>query len=115
MTGLRAGAVPAGTSLSAAGRAIGGGRTFGDRRQGEALWYENANGLIEIAVNRGRADRILRLAIGTPVAIGSGTKPAAKPPKPRKQGGKPVAGNPRLADQTRKILGKHYANKYRVK
>ena len=38
------------------------------------------------------------------------------PPKPRKQpppraGG----GNKRLADQTRKILGKHYANKYRVK
>jgi hypothetical protein len=27
----------------------------------------------------------------------------------------PAAANPRLAAQTRKILGKHYANKYRVR
>jgi len=37
-------------------------------------------------------------------------------PKPRKHGEKPPAtGNKRLAEQTRKILGKHYANKYRVR
>jgi hypothetical protein len=118
MTGLRTGAVPAGTALSVAGRTIAGARTFGDRRQGEALWYENSNGLIEIAVNRGRADRTLGLAIGTPISIGGRPKAAGKPspPKPRKQTPKPPpGGNQRLADQTRKILGKHYANKYRVK
>jgi hypothetical protein len=27
----------------------------------------------------------------------------------------PVTANKRLAEQTRKILGKHYASKYRVK
>ena len=36
---------------------------------GEAFWYVNSNGLVEIAVNQGRADRELELAIGTTVAI----------------------------------------------
>ena len=37
-------------------------------------------------------------------------------PKPRKESGKPQAGgNKRLAQQTRKLLGKHYASKYRVR
>jgi hypothetical protein len=36
--------------------------------------------------------------------------------KPQKHGDKPPAtGNRRLAEQTRKILCKHYANKYRVR
>jgi hypothetical protein len=43
----------------------------------------------------------------------SASKPARL--KPRRQSAKPPAVNKRLADQTRKILGKHYANKYRVK
>ena len=42
--------------------------------------------------------------------------PAADRPKPQKRGDKPQAtGNKRLAEQTRKILGKHYASKYRVR
>jgi hypothetical protein len=40
-----------------------------DRPPGTAFWYENSNGLAEIAVNQGRADRELGLAIGTPVEI----------------------------------------------
>jgi hypothetical protein len=36
-------------------------------------------------------------------------------PKPQRCRAKlPATGNKRLADQTRKILGKHYASKYRV-
>ena len=45
-------------------------------------------------------------------------KPPEKPqrPKPQRPSGKPTArGNPQLTAQTRKMLGKHYANKYRVK
>jgi hypothetical protein len=45
-------------------------------------------------------------------------KPPIKPqrPKPQKQSAKPPpGGNPRLSEQTRKVLGKHYANKYGVK
>jgi hypothetical protein len=44
-------------------------RTFSDRPQGSAFWYENSNGLAEIAVNQGRADRDLGLSTGSPVEI----------------------------------------------
>ena len=120
MTGLRASAVPADAKLSIAGRAVTAARTFGDRPPGEALWYVNANGLVEIAVNQGRADRALDLAIGSPVSLLSAarTTSAAKPPrpKPQKQALRPGGGgNKRLAAQTRKILGKHYASKYRAR
>ncbi len=37
-------------------------------------------------------------------------------PKPQQMRGKPPAtGNRRLGEQTRRILGKHYANRYRVR
>ena len=37
---------------------------------GDALvWFENANGLAEIAVNRGRADRDLGIGVGSAVEI----------------------------------------------
>jgi len=38
-----------------------------------------------------------------------------KTPANAKKSAKPPAQNPRLTAQTRKILGKHYANKYRVR
>ena len=69
MTGLRAAMLASDTKLAAAGRVLEHARTFGDRPLGAAFWYENSNGLAEIAVNQGRADRDLGLAIGTPVAI----------------------------------------------
>ena len=69
MTGLRAAALPAGSRLAAAGRILDRARTFIDLPVGAAFWYENSNGLGEIAVNQGRADRSLGLSIGTLVAI----------------------------------------------
>jgi hypothetical protein len=69
MTGLRAALVPNGARLAAARRVVARRRTFSDVPAGEAFWYENSNGLAEIAVNAGRADAALGLAIGTPVAI----------------------------------------------
>jgi hypothetical protein len=45
-------------------------------------------------------------------------KPPSKPqrPRPQKQSAKPPPHtNPRLTAQTRRVLGKHYANKYGVK
>lgn len=39
-------------------------RTFCEVAPGESFWYENAFGLVEIAVNRGRADEALGLAAG---------------------------------------------------
>ena len=69
MTGLRAATLPRNTRLAAAGRVLERQRTFSDGPPGVAFWYENSNGLAEIAVNQGRADRDLGLAIGTAVEI----------------------------------------------
>lgn len=69
MTGLRAALLPDRARLAVAGRVLGRARTFSDVPDGEAMWYENSNGLAEIAVNSGRADAVLRVAIGSPVAI----------------------------------------------
>ena len=67
MTGLRAVMLPRDARLVAAGRVLQRAETFSDRPPGVAFWYENSNGLAEIAVNQGRADRELGLAIGTAV------------------------------------------------
>ena len=69
MTGLRAATLAPNDKLAAAGRVLERARTFGDRPPGAPFWYENSNGLAEIAVNQGRADRDLGLAIGSPVEI----------------------------------------------
>jgi len=69
MTGLRAATLPHEARLATAGRLLERAATFSDRPPGAAFWYENSNGLVEIAVNQGRADRDLGLAIGTPVQI----------------------------------------------
>lgn len=67
MTGLRAARLPADAVLAAAGRRLRRARTFSDVPPGAAFWYENANGLAEIAVNRGAAARAFGLRVGTPV------------------------------------------------
>jgi S-adenosylmethionine hydrolase len=69
ITGLRAAAVPAGASLVTAGRAIPPAPTFSAVPAGHAFWYENANGLAEIAVNLGRADEALGLRVGSAIAV----------------------------------------------
>ncbi|MBL28660.1 MAG: hypothetical protein CMM50_14025 [Rhodospirillaceae bacterium] len=69
MTGCRASALPSGAVLLAAGQRLSRARTFGDVPPGTAFWYENANGLAEIAVNQGRADAVLGLDIGSEVVL----------------------------------------------
>ncbi len=69
MTGLRARVLAEGAELEVAGPRLRRARTFSDQPPGTAFWYENANGLAEIAVARGRADRELGLAVGTPVTV----------------------------------------------
>ena len=55
--------------LSVAGVEIGYARTFSDVTRGEPFWYRNSIGLVEIAVNQGRADLLLGLAIGEPFQV----------------------------------------------
>jgi S-adenosylmethionine hydrolase len=69
ITGLRAAVLPPNTRLATAGRVLERATTFSDRPLGAAFWYENSSGLAEIAVNQGRADHELGLAIGMPVEI----------------------------------------------
>jgi S-adenosyl-L-methionine hydrolase (adenosine-forming) len=69
MTGMRAAALPEGARLGVGGRLLSQARTFSDVPAGEAFWYQNGNGLAEVAVNGGRADAALRLAIGAAVAV----------------------------------------------
>ena len=58
--------------LRAGERQIAPARTFSDVAPGTAFWYENANGLAEIAVNCGRADETLGLTIGSEIYIEAG-------------------------------------------
>jgi S-adenosylmethionine hydrolase len=69
MTGLRAALLPDGARLAAGGRVFARARTFSDVPAGEVFWYENSNGLAEIAVNAGRADATLGLAVGNSVGV----------------------------------------------
>lgn len=69
MTGLRGAALPATASLRVGERSLARARTFGDLPAGTAFWYENSNGLAEIAVANGRADQALGVGIGTTVSV----------------------------------------------
>jgi len=69
VTGLRAGRVAPGRTLSVRGRAVSPARTFSDVPRHGALWYENSNGLVELAVNQGRADDVLGIAVGDRVEL----------------------------------------------
>jgi S-adenosylmethionine hydrolase len=68
MTGLRAAMLPPEATLAAAGRVLERAATFSDRPPGTAFWYQNSNGLAEIAVNQGRADAF-GLAVGSAVVV----------------------------------------------
>jgi S-adenosyl-L-methionine hydrolase (adenosine-forming) len=69
VTGLRATMLPAAARLAVDGLLVERARTFADVPPGEPFWYENANGLAEIAVNAGRADAVLGFGVGSPVVV----------------------------------------------
>jgi hypothetical protein len=72
MTGRRADTVAANATIVVNGIHVGPGATFADVPPGQALWYRNSIGLVELAVNQGRADTALGLAIETPIAVAVG-------------------------------------------
>jgi len=69
MTGIDAGTLPEEAVLDVNGELVGRARTFSDVAPGQAFWYRNANGLVEVAVNQERADARFQLAVGTPIKI----------------------------------------------
>ena len=72
MTGLRAATLGDDARLGIAGRVLDRVRFFAERPPDDAFWYGNSNGLVEVAVNQGRADRVLGLTVGSAVAIVNG-------------------------------------------
>jgi S-adenosylmethionine hydrolase len=69
ITGIRATTVDSDAIVTISGRQIVPARTFTDVAVGEAFWYENANGLLEIAVNRGSAAERLSIQPGESVLV----------------------------------------------
>jgi S-adenosyl-L-methionine hydrolase (adenosine-forming) len=69
LSGLVAAEIPADAVVHVAGASVRGARTFSDVVPGTAFWYENAFGLLEIAVNQGRADQTLGLRPGDPITF----------------------------------------------
>jgi S-adenosyl-L-methionine hydrolase (adenosine-forming) len=76
MTGMRAASLSADAVLEVAGARIARQAIFADVPPSEALWYENANGLAEIAVNGGSAAAAFGLAPGSPVVVHPGAEKA---------------------------------------
>ena len=69
ITGVRASTITEQSEVMLAGRRLKQACTFSDVRPGEAFWYKNAFGLIEIAVNQGNASQILGVEAGSPIAL----------------------------------------------
>lgn len=64
ITGWRYSSTLEGRKLLINGRHVPAAKTFCAAAEGQAFWYCNSMGLIEIAVNRGRAERCLGLTLG---------------------------------------------------
>lgn len=69
ITGVRASTVDASQTLVVNGQKLKSAQTFSDVGEGEAFWYANSNGLVELAVNRGRADQVLGISVGTLLSL----------------------------------------------
>lgn len=69
MTGLRAAQLPLSARLQVHSHVVQRVRTFSDVASGDLFWYENANGLAELAVNKGHAGRQFGLSPGDTVTM----------------------------------------------
>lgn len=72
MTGLRATEIDTRVTISVNGETARHARTYSDVPKGRLFWYENSNGLVEVALNQGRADDALAARIGTPIILSMG-------------------------------------------
>lgn len=68
-TGIRGGVVSDVTILQVKGKALDRRDGFHKAEKGEAFWYINSSGLVEVAVNRGSAAEVLGLKIGDQVRL----------------------------------------------
>ena len=69
MTGIRASQVEYTHLLTFKGIALSQFRTFSDVKAGQPFYYENSQGLLEIAVNSGSAQHLFQASIGDKVVL----------------------------------------------
>ncbi len=69
ITGLRASGISTNATIEIAGTKCAFRRTFGEAEPGTPFWYENANGLVEIALANGHAARELGLEVATALSV----------------------------------------------
>lgn len=69
LTGTRYGSGCESTKLMVSGSFLPNAATFSDVTMGQPFWYHNSIGLVEIAVNQGRADQLLGLTVGSPIVF----------------------------------------------
>ncbi|HSO99948.1 MAG TPA: SAM-dependent chlorinase/fluorinase [Thioalkalivibrio sp.] len=67
MTGLRGETVPSDAELDLGSLPVKRAETFSSVPRGHAFWYINSMGLVEIAVNQGRAEALLGMGVGDAV------------------------------------------------
>jgi S-adenosylmethionine hydrolase len=67
VTGLRASQISQHDELEVGGKVLRYARTFCESPLGQAFWFENSIGLVEVALNCGSAAQQLDLAVGTKV------------------------------------------------
>ncbi|MFW2440478.1 MAG: SAM hydrolase/SAM-dependent halogenase family protein [Arenicellales bacterium] len=64
ITGCRYSSLSMKANIQIKGQSVPWARTFSEVEQGGCFWYENANGLLEIAANQGSARDVLGLELG---------------------------------------------------
>jgi len=69
MTGLRYQETYSGKTLTVNGVEIKQADTFSAVEEKQAFWYKNSSGLVEIAVNKGRAEQQLALKLGMQIRL----------------------------------------------
>lgn len=69
ITGMRASSLTKGATIKVGIHHVSYAQVFAKVARHQVFWYENANGLVEIAVNQGRADKELGLRLGIRIKI----------------------------------------------
>lgn len=72
-TGLRGGLLAGGDALEVKGHNLRYRRVFCEAAKGEAFWYVNSVGLVEIAANRASAAELLQIGVGETVRTAGAT------------------------------------------
>ena len=72
MTGLRGASLSEQDRLDMAGQQVSHGTVFAAVPVGQPFWYVNSAGMVEVAVNRGRADDALGLGVGHDLRVVKG-------------------------------------------